>query len=341
MLLSIAAYFYMYYPRQSMPIGNPVVVSTIEPEKYHHDCLHPCIRFDEKSGKYYMAQSPYYGWNNKVENPIFYESDSYMEWTNGSLIADTPDKGYNSDPNICLSSDGSIYFIWRECYTPLCDSLKAHQVTVGGKMVNNSLLKKEIFCINNSPNEDKEQCPILIEHDGERYIYAAWYQYDPLRKNKGVAIWKEDVSRANRGGQMCRCQFVDTIAFESCITVDRALNMPLFGHIFYIPKPLYHDLWHFDLFEYENKLYMVSVAEKGDNIMLSVSEDWKHFKTFRKPLVNNHYTENYCGYRQYFYKPTAFIKDDTLHVFYTANAKDDPNRNQLFHTAMPTKEILK
>ena len=75
--------------------------------------------------------------------------------------------------------------------------------------------------------------------------------------------------------------------------------------------------------------------------MLSFSEDWKHFKTYHKPLVNNHYTENYCGYRQYYYKPTAFIKDDTLHVFYTANAKDDPNRNQLYHTALPVEQVLK
>ena len=75
--------------------------------------------------------------------------------------------------------------------------------------------------------------------------------------------------------------------------------------------------------------------------MLSVSNDWRHFKTYRKPLVNNHYTENYCGYRQYYYKPTAFVKDDTLHVFYTANAKDDPNQNQLFHTAMPASKVLK
>ena len=41
------------------------------------------------------------------------------------------------------------------------------------------------------------------------------------------------------------------------------------------------------------------------------------------------------------YNLVCFIKDDTLHVFYTANAKDDPARNQLFHTAMPVKKILK
>ena len=140
---------------------------------------------------------------------------------------------------------------------------------------------------------------------------------------------------------MCKYQFVDTIPFGSCYTVDKSAQVRLFNYLFYIPEPLYHDLWHFDLFEYAGKLYMVSVAEKGDNIMLSVAEDWKHFKTFRKPLVNNHYTENYCHYRQYYYKPTAFVKEDTLHVFYTANAKDDPARNQLYHTSLPIKEILK
>lgn len=341
LVLSLIAYCYLFYPQQVMPIGEPVDVSTIQPEKYHHDCLHPCIRYDELTDKYYMAQSPYYGWNNKVENPIFYSSETYMQWTDGNLIAETPETGFNSDPNICLNSDGKIYFIWRECYTPLCDSLKAQQVTVGGKIVNSSLSKKEVFCINNLPNGDIEQAPVMIEHNGERYIYATWYQYEPVRRNKGLAIWKEGLQNANGGGQTCKYQFVDTMAYESCYTVDKALNVPLFGHIFYIPKPLYHDLWHFDLFEYEDKLYMVSVAEKGDNIMLSVAEDWKHFKTYRKPLVNNHYSENYTGYRQYFYKPTAFVKDDTLHVFYTANAKDDPARNQLFHTAMPTKNILK
>ena len=342
LVIVVIIYFYMFYPKQSMPIGVPVAVTTIEPEKYHHDCLHPCIRYDSKSGLYYMAQSPYYGWNNKLENPMFYVSTNFNQWGYCCLISDTPENGYNSDPNICLCDNGDIQFIWRECGTPLCASVGANRVTVGGKIDKDRMLKdKQIYCINFENHEDTEQAPVMIEHQGERYIYATWYQYEPVRKNKGVAIWKEDVQNANRGGRMCKYQFVGAIAFESCITVDKALNVPLFGHIFYIPKPLYHDLWHFDLFEYEDKLYMVSVAEKGDNIMLSVAEDWKHFKTFRKPLVNNHYLENYTGYRQYFYKPTAFVKDDTLHVFYTANAKDDPNKNQLFHTAMPASRIFK
>lgn len=335
LLCAVAIYTYLYYPQQSMPVGDPVCVTTIDTAKYHNDCLHPCIRYDAKTGKYYMAQSPYYAWNNQVENPMFYVSDSYMEWHNGSLIADTPEKGFNSDPNICLLSNGDIYYLWREFGTPLCDSVGVSAVTVGGILNEDGRLSgKQVLCVNTSTHGDVEQAPVMIERNGQRYIYAAWYQYEPKRKNNGIAIWEEDPD-----GDSFRLK--DTIPFTSCYTVDKCAQVRLFGYILYIPKPQYHDLWHFDLFEYGDKLYMVSVAEKGDNIMLSMSEDWKHFKTFRKPLVNNHYTENYCGYRQYYYKPMAFVKDDTLHVFYTANAKDDIHRNQLYHTSAPIKQIIK
>ena len=332
LVVVIAIYFYLYYPQQRMPIGEPVEVRTVEPEKYHHDCLHPCIRYDAKTGKYYMAQSPDYGWNNKVENPMFYESEDYMHWHNGMLLADTPEKGYNSDPNICLLENGEIFYLWRECETPFAESQNSEFITVGGYIKDGKLDKKRILAINQWNDGDTEQCPIMIEHNGMHYIYAAWYEWEPERKNKGVAIWEQDSEQF---------KLLETIPFKSVYTAGKLLQKKISGHLFFIPKPLYHDMWHFDLFEYNNKLYMVSVAEKGDNVMLSVSEDRKHFKTFRKPLVNNHYTENYCGYRQYYYKPTAFVKDETLHIFYTANANDDPKRNQLYHTSLPAKHILK
>lgn len=344
LLCVVGVYTYLFYPRQSMPVGEPIMVTTSDTAKYHNDCLHPCIRYDEKSGKYYMAQSPYYGWDNKVENPMFYISDDYTQWRNGKLIADTPEKGYNSDPNICLHTNGSITYIWRECGTPLCDSLGVCQATAGGILSGGKLLEKRVYATNVLPNGDTEQCPILIEHNGKKYIYAVWYQYEPERKNMGIAIW-EGTSVVNPDFKL-----VDTIPFESVYTCDKAAQLRVFGDYLYMPKPQYHDLWHFDLFEYDNKLFMVSAAErtdntqveeKGDNIMLSVSDDWRHFKTIRKPLVNNHYTENYCGYRQYYYKPTAFVKNDTLHLFYTANAKDDPKRNQLYHTAAPINRIVR
>ena len=344
LFIGIIVYGILFYPQQSMPIGIPVTVTTPDTAKYHNDCLHPCIRYDKKSGKYHMAQSPYYGWDSKVENPMFYKSEDYMLWHNGQLIADTPEKGFNSDPNIYIDKNGTTVFIWRECYTPLCDSLGCFQATVGGMLKDGKLQEKHVYAINSWTDGDTEQCPIMIEHDGNYYIYAAWYQYEPERKNKGIAIWK-GTSLENPDFQL-----IDTIPFKSVYTCDKAAKLRVLGRYLYFPKPQYHDMWHFDLFEYDNKLYMVSAAERtdnirceerGDNIMLSVADDWVHFRTYRTPLVNNHYTENYCGYRQYYYKPTAFVKDDTLHLFYTANADDDANSNQLYHTAAPIKKILR
>lgn len=338
-IVLLGAFFCMYYPCQSMAEGEQVYLITPDSSKYHNDCLHPCIRYDSTSGLYFMAQSPYYGWNNKLENPMFYSSTDYKKWDNGHLISDTPERGYNSDPNICLCGNGDIQYIWRECGTPLCDSLGCTYVIVGGRVrLDGELVEKQIYCCNYSQEEDLVQAPVMVEYEGERYIYATWYQYVPERKNRGIAIWKEDTLLMKESGCRSRYQLVDTIPFASCYTVDKCAQIRLSNHIFYFPKPLYHDLWHFDLFEYADKLYMVSVAEKGDNIMLSVSKDWKKFKTFRKPLVNNHYTENYCHYRQYYYKPTAFVKDDTLHVFYTANSMHNINQNILFHVQKAIKE---
>ena len=328
----LLVYSYLFYPRQSMPIGEPVAVTTIEPEKYHNDCLHPCIRYCKMTDSYYMASSPYYAWNNKVENPMLYVSNTFNEWADGKLIRDTPEHGYNSDPNLWVSDSGYVNYLWRECQTPLCDSLGCISGVVGGNLEGGAL--DNIYCINYSRLEDTDQCPIMIKRDDKYYIYAAWYQYAPVRKNLGIAIWK--------GASLTDTEYVlqETVPFESVYTVDKAKNIPLFGHLFYLPKPLRHDLWHFDLFEYNDNLYMVSVAEKGDNIMMSVAEDWKHFRTFRKPLVNNHYQENYCGYRQHYYKPTALVRNDSLYLYYTANAQDDPKRNQLFLSIIAMKDLL-
>lgn len=333
MMVAMAIYCYLFYPQQSMPVGVPVSVETPEPEKYHNDCLHPCIRYDEANGIYHMAQSPYYGWNNKVENPIYYTSHNYMQWNNGIVMEDTPIKGYNSDPCILLDGD-TVLYVWRECSTPRCDSLGVVNATIGKVLVNNEWSDIRVYVTNISSNYDTEQCPIFINEEGNVLLYAAWYQYYPERINNGIAIWRgTNISRPD-------FQLIDTLRLPAIYTVDKLVQQRLFDYIWYVPWPQKHDVWHFDLFEYKDKLYMVSVAEKGDNIMLSVSDDYRHFKHIRKPLVNNHYSENYTGYRQYFYKPTAFVKNDSLFVFYTANAKDDPNRNQLFVTKERMDKVI-
>lgn len=327
-------YTFRFYPQQQMPVGIPISIKTPEQEKYHDDCLHPCVR-ELKDGSFVMVQTPYYGWNNKIENPMLYYSNDLRDWGMGSLLVDTPLAGFNSDPNVFVE-DTIVYAFWRAFGTPLCHENEMDEIVLGGKLDSNKgnhFSNNHLYIWNNWHEGDITQCPILMRHDGRYKFYAAWYQYGPERKGKGIAIWE--------GTSLDKPDFklVDTIGFDTPLVCDKLFQKKLGKWIYYIPIPKRYDMWHFDLFEYGGKLFMVSCAEKDDNLMLSVSSDWKHFKTCWKPLVNNHCSENHTGYRQYYYKPTAIVQNDSLYLFYTANAKDDPNRNQLFLSKKAMKDL--
>ena len=125
-----------------------------------------------------------------------------------------------------------------------------------------SFFEKKVYLRNEMMLGDTEQSPILIKKGNGLLFYAAWYEYEPKRRNKGIAIW--------RGTSLSNPDFVlvDTLSFPTVYTVDKWLQKKALGYIWYIPRPLQYDLWHFDLFEYKNALYMVSCAEKNDVIML-------------------------------------------------------------------------
>lgn len=328
----IGIYTIMFFPRQMIRNIGISEVTTPFFEKYHNYCLHPCIRKDSVRDIYWMVQSPYFKWDSKVENPILYSSDDLDRWDNGTVVADTPSYGFNSDPNIFLVKD-TVFVFWREVGTPLCDSIGVYEATVGVYTTDGvSFSDKLIYLSNADAYTDTEQAPVLIKYNGRYRFYATWYQYEPERRNKGIAIWE--------GNSLTEPDFrlIDTVKFKSIYTVDKIAQKRIFGKLWFIPKPHKYDLWHFDLVEYDNKLLMISSSEKGDNIMLSVSEDGIHFKTRHTPLVNNHYSENHTGYRQYYYKPTAIIENDTLHLFYTTN-NPDFSLNILQHAQIPVNEL--
>lgn len=333
-MISSFLLFYRFYPRQSICPENYTVLMVRTPEElnYHDDCLHPCIRYyiNGFAGyKYWMVQSPYYGENSKMENPILYKANT-LEGIGveniGIIVATTPNKGYNSDPFL-FREDSLMYIFWRECGTPLCDSLGVTNATVGVSTKDGqSFTSKKVYLTNNSIVCDKELAPVLLKRGDKYLFYATWYQFSPLRKNNGIAIWE--------GSSLHNPDFIlsDTFSFPSIRTVDKCAQLRAFDHIWYIPCSHKFDLWHFDLIEHSGRLIMVASEEKNDVIMLAESCDGKKFHVHYVPLIDNHYMENYIGYRQYYYKPTAFFTNDTLHVLFTANASNEPSRNQLFHT---------
>lgn len=334
LLLLILIYYYLFYPQQILPPGHNVEIQTPESQKYMNDCLHPCVRFIPEGFmgyNWWMVQSPYYARNNKLENPILYFSKDKifpLKWECMGVICDTPLTGFNSDPTLFYENN-KLWIFWRECDTPVCTELGVLRATVGFSTTDGVHFSPlQVYLTDNNPDKDTEQCPIVIKRNNNYFFYAVHYQYKPIRKSLGIAIWE--------GTSLEEPDFIlkQTKPFESTFTCDKYKQLKVFKHFLFIPRPLKHELWHFDLFEYKNKLYMFSVAEWGDNIMLSISDDYENFTTTRRPLVNTHYSEKYIGYRQYYYKPTGYIENDTIYIYYTSVGKEDYRKNQLFFSSV-------
>lgn len=328
-LVGISFYVYLFYPQQQINVSTiqPVTVTTPD-DKYHNDCLHPCIR-KMSDGRFVLVQSPWYKCQDGIENPILYISDNPMHWDDGIVVADTPKKGYNSDPNV-YEEKGRIYVFWREVETELCDQLHVSRAVVGvytddeGK----SFSEKEVFLTNSSSAIGTEICPILIKRNKTYRFYATWYEtVRNNRHNIGIAIWEGSCL------EHPDFQLIKTVPFKTKCVCDKYKQMELFRHLFFIPMPHKFDLWHFDLFENAGKLYMVASEEMKDVIMLAKSDDWENFVLTRKPLINAHYMENRVGYRQQYYKPTIYWNKGMAYLFYTSN----PPKDLFIHTPFIAK----
>ena len=130
--LIAVVYTFRFYPQQQMPVGILISIKTSEPEKYHDDCLHPCVR-ELNDGSFVMVQTPYYACNNKVENPMIYRSNSLTDFGMGALLVDTPEVGFNSDPNVFVD-DSLVYAFYRVFETPLCKELCLDKIVLGGRI---------------------------------------------------------------------------------------------------------------------------------------------------------------------------------------------------------------
>ena len=328
-----------FYPRQLLPVGTRIDLRTPQPEKYLNDVLHPCVRKGEGGAfkdKYIMVQSPLYGGDESMENPILYVSDSLEDWGDGVVVRDTPSEGYNSDPLVFPEGD-KLWVFWREFNTPACFDAGTNIATFGcctkdgrhfssPKLYLANIYESDTRWGKPFPVADIAQCPILMKHNGEYYFYGVCMDYKTY-VCKGLSIWK--------GSSLEEPDFKlqQVVPFHSVLSVGKFKQLKIRGKLYFIPKPVSQSLWHFDLFEHDGCLYMIFGVAKGKgNILLSCSKDWMHFKTRIAPLINNNHSENTLHYRQYYYKSTGFVENGQLHLFYTANSPVDRKRNVLFHS---------
>lgn len=328
-----------------MKIGVGCNIEGFNNEKYKKDIVHPCVRYTEKpfmGHKWWLVYTPYYKSDASIENPILCYGDSEndrapINWQVMSLIRDTPQHGYNSDPTIFFEED-KLYVFWRENHTPRTKKDKSIRATYG--IVLDEFGPQEIntpLLIEKQANIDREVSPTIIKHNGLYRAYASHFRFkiDKLHsKNKllekiinklfwllslleifqekksfGIAIWESSTLQRS-------FKYIKTVRLENCNRLYRP--------------------WHYDFFEYDNKLFaLVQSNQFNADICLAVSDDYENFRMFSKPLITPESIK-----KTGIYKPTGLVHNGIFYLYYTAQDFNNRKLNKMYRTHMIMSELL-
>jgi len=271
------------------------------PDGYSQSQTHPSIlNFPDKwqSYSHILATTPYPKANIRYENPcLYYASDEnsptvFIPKPNNPIIPPPPEKtAFNSDP--CLYFENNrLYLLNRRCErTP---DLREIEVCYSDDSIDFSV---PITIITETANKKELLSPSIIQYGDTKRIYF-------LNGDAGI-------------GKNGRCKGIDIYegtSFEKAdftyVKAGQFLNSEETGI----------EPWHFDLFEFENKLYMVLCGrnrhQKGlrsqMNTYLAVSEDFQNFYIFVTPLVKLLKT----------YRPTVYLDEKKmLHLYFSVVGK--------------------
>lgn len=283
-----------------MTLGVLLNILTPEPDKYKNDLIHPSVLYIPNGfagRKWWMVATPYYNRNSSIENPILYygvekeDGTPPTEWIAVGVVEDTPSRGYNSDG--CLYFDGvKLWIFWRENNTQ--DTVDAGykratfgvSTTDGLTFSQKKLFAGELTGEGDTYKEDSEMCPIITDMNGKLQLYGCHYEFEPNKQPRGLAIW--DIENND----------LENKAFTRTKTV---------GQLYYRG----FNFWHFDIFRHDNKFYCVVTPEKGDEILLGVSDDAENFKFWSTPLLSTAVSG-----AEYMYKPCARVIDGTFYLWH-------------------------
>ncbi|MDP4201567.1 MAG: hypothetical protein Q8861_02645 [Bacteroidota bacterium] len=253
------------------------------PKGYRQSQTHPSIIYNREGWNGYnvwLATTPYPSTDAFYENPCIYYSnyENNILNTNFHSISTNPiDKidirgsGYNADPDIFL--DGTaLYCIEKK---QLTSDRKYHYMIQSSLNGQEWTTPKELF--NSNLTGCEMVSPAIIKYKNKYRIYGA---YSDALKENGI--------------------FHNLIILES-----NSLQNPNFK---LINKPEFKlkgsiELWHLDLFEYNNILYMVLCGKNTNfsttflSTYLAYSVDYTNFHIFPRPLFSDIYS----------YRPSAFV----------------------------------
>ena len=317
----------------------------------HGDVVHPCVRYIEEGfegHQWWMVYSPFYAENDKLENPrLCYadaaEGDLPTKWKFYCSIAETPEKGYNSDPSL-LFKDGHLYVFWREYKTPNAMLNGFSSLTVGCMVQEKHLISFSTPQLTEvSELVDKEVSATIISNNNAFRAYAIHTDFVPnyvfrvpfglggklydfkivflldalgissVNRSHGVAIWDSEYL----GQTFC---YTKTVQFEN----SSKLYQP----------------WHMEVFEdcvnEEKAFYAVILSrQRHGRICLAKSLDGETFRFYDKPLLTSKNTES-IG----LYKSSVVQVGNKVFLFYTIHDNKDYDLHRLFVTSANWKDLL-
>jgi hypothetical protein len=293
------------------------------PVGYAQSQSHPSILFFPNKWQGYshvLATTPYPNADIRYENPCLYYASCKDSPTvfnpnpNNPVISPPPDiKAFNSDP--CLFFEKNrLYLLNRKCER--IPDLREIEVCYSDDGRNFSVPKT---IITSKADEKELLSPSIIRHENKMKIYF-------LDGNAGIS----------KNGRCKGLEIYEGSGFEhsdfTYFKKGQFLNSEELGI----------EPWHFDLFEFGKKLYMVFCGRNRHqkslrnpmNTYLAVSEDYQNFRIFATPLVRLLKT----------YRPTAYMDEKgILHLYFSVVGKiaKDKSDRAIALTKFNFQELLK
>lgn len=316
----------------------------------HGDVIHPCVRYIEEGFEghhWWMVYTPLYDFNEKLENPrlcysVAEKGGEPTVWKFYCNITESPQLGYNSDPNIVFH-EGKLFVFWRESETENVKDIGACRATYGCyvqlkkvyKLPNPILFEKELY-------SDKEISPTFICQNGNKKAFCMHLllHHERILRLPDFLVWLiyriYEVTDALGIYNRIRCYGVsiwEGTSFNSSFKYVKTIKFDGVSRIY--------SLWHMDLFEASSlngnikNLYAVILNnEKYGDINLACYKDGECFNFIKMPLVTG---RNIGKVR--LYKPTAQVVDGKFYLFFTAREKSNMKLNKLFVTSIEWSKL--
>lgn len=299
----------------------------IPESKYHNDILHPCIRYVHEGfcgHKWWLTASPYYNYDDSIENPILFYGDDNgdippLKWHFYDVVEESPESGYNSDPNICIDNN-ELLVLWRKFQTP--DVIgKGYNSALFVKKYTESVKSGSEFIIGETERfHYSDLSPILTVESGQYTLYTINFHFTDsiikrafsfLLRKIGIGYYVHKTLGLNiySGKSLSKIELTDTLPIDG----EGGADNP----------------WHFDIVKYGDDMFLLLYCRRQKNIYLAYNSE-NCFKIIKTPLLQTSEVNET-------YKPTGIVAGDILWLYYSDKID---GQNHLFRKRIDLKKFL-